>query len=66
MAKTANAAPKQDTFFDLTFRGAVPEILRALAGRLERGEVTAEAITSVLTLDGRIELNLRLQIPKVG
>lgn len=29
-------------FFDLSFRGALPEILRELATRIEREEITAD------------------------
>ena len=38
------AKPKPDTFFDLSFRGGVPELLRALALRIESGETHAEQL----------------------
>jgi hypothetical protein len=52
---------KPDTFFDLAVHGRVPQILRAIADRIESGEVKAERISSSVTEDV-VELTLRIEL----
>lgn len=47
--KTKPAKP--DTFFDLSVHGNVPAVLRAIADRIESGEVIAERIQTSATQD---------------
>lgn len=47
----APAAKKPDTFFDLSFAGSLPAMLRALADRIEREEVATKEFEWKLTED---------------
>ena len=61
--KRENAEP--NSFFDLSFRGALPEILRALAAKLEAGEVQAEQFDWRLSKD-RLEFTARIDMLRDG
>lgn len=43
--------PKPESIFSLTFHGALPEILRAMASELENGSAAADNFTSVVGRD---------------
>jgi hypothetical protein len=61
----ANPQPKQ-TLFDLSFRGGLSELLRAIAEQLEEHTVKAEAFEWKLTED-RLEFTARIDMkPKEG
>lgn len=53
--------PPPDTFFDLSFRGGLPEILRAIADRLDAGEVHAEGFDWQLRR-GQLELTAHISM----
>lgn len=49
----------QDSFFDLSFDGRVPALLRKIADRIETGEVNADRIESSVTHE---EVDIRIRI----
>lgn len=59
----APAKSKAESIFSLSFRGGLPEILRAIAQQLEDQAVTAESFTSAVTKD-RFELRIVVDLQK--
>jgi hypothetical protein len=58
------AAPKKpaaDSFFDLSKNGKVPDILREIADRVERGEISADVLQWKLT-QNHLEIALNLDL----
>lgn len=57
--------PKSENIFDLSFRGGLPDILRALAAQIEAGEVISEMFEWKLT-DDRCTFAATLEFPSSG
>lgn len=55
--------PADNNVLSLTFRGALPEILRMIADQIENGRATAESFASVVTRD-QFELRATIHLNK--
>jgi hypothetical protein len=56
--------PKQENIFDLSFRGGLPEMLRALAAKIESQDALAESFTSTVSRE-RFQLTVDIDLRKV-
>jgi hypothetical protein len=64
MPPTPPVSPR-DTFFDLSSRGALPDLLREIATRLEAQEVTAEQFDWSLSKE-TLEFKARIDMRRGG
>lgn len=65
MAKTSKPAEPRpgNTFFDLSLRGALPDLLRELAAQIDAGTVTAETFEWALNVD-QVVFTARLEFKR--